>query len=244
MKDTDFKEQLYLELSKLSEGLIRENVKFIDIPRPPQVVGFRYSSYKKYQTEIHQIGIDKEKFLAALIAVEQELLSRCLDRFSSSLLQQFYKTWNEIIQPFDLWAQNKWRLEPKRIYPNNDQKRIDVRKIVKAYFKEKLPAFTYKNIYNDSGMISFVSKFDEKSNLTIHLDKGTIRRGSFLLFFGLDTPAFEVDSGIFWGGHSDFEFYSEEELLKELSVAVDFIKAFLPYFKETIRNAKLKSCAT
>lgn len=228
-KEIEFREALCRYLGDFIESMILKKNPFQSLPENLCFSSYVLRKYKKFEDRL------EEKFKKNLIVADIWLHKYQI--INEIVGQKYCSRYNvkyfELEQEFERWIRHKeW---DEKLEDKNEEK-LEVNKILKQEFVNRLVGFTHNKTNSRNSMISFTKKIINDWEVILTIDKGTIRT-YFSVTIGMVFPSFNIDWALFGGESIILSYINKTDFAKTLNVIVEYNNFFMPHFEKAIQNS-------
>lgn len=231
--ETKIKELLVERLSELSESIILRKEPYESIEYYPQVTSYLTIKYLDYKDELDDDL--RKKIISRDIDFAKYLIRTSIMGFRGRPFTEQYPEHKNTAAKFEDWIRKKEGYKNSVAYSRLKRetgKKVD--KIIRNLTLERRTEFSYDKAFHGTGLIPFSSTLTKNNKILMVFDKGS-KRSFFDLFIGLEGPEFRCDIANFFGrSQSNFYYSNDEEVKKQVNIALDIIDILLPDFVEVV----------
>ncbi|MGE0269231.1 MAG: hypothetical protein AB7S78_12340 [Candidatus Omnitrophota bacterium] len=235
MATKEFEQRIKIasNLTKLGVKLFKSAPPFDGLALKPQINAYYYVKFAKHYDKL------EDRIKKDIVSTLKKLIQNNIERSTLRQLVSFKKTYPKhysTLIRFQEWIREN-ESPPRSKYRIIGKSDYSATKIINKFLSLNLLDFSpySKNLGN--GIISFSKKNSDVGEMLVLINRG--HPGDFFsLMLGLSKPNFEIDISNFCGGtQSVFPYQTEEQLKKQLKVAMEIINYLFPKFEQCIKKA-------
>lgn len=225
--------QIANELMQLATSMLKKEEIFSKIPVCLQYMAYNYKIYLDSYEKLD--SIKKVEILDAIISRAHYYIKSSL-KVSRQTLPEMFPEQYKTIKEFQTWINENSLFFSNPIVEKKEK--IPVNKLIKEIIKKRLPEFEKSKKLIGPHELSFAKSISDNNKVFVLFDKGTYR--DFIsIYFGVENPEFTLDIATFYSQpQSHFYCRNEDECIKELNVAIDYIQLIIPHFIKAIKNVE------
>jgi len=234
-KEFEQRRKIASNLTKFGAKFFKSAPPFDGLALKPQMNAYYYAKFVKHYDKLEDQV--KKDIVSTLKKLLQNNIERNTLRQFVSFKKTYPKHYSTLIR-FQEWIRENEN-PPRTKYRIIGKSDYSPTKIINKILLQNLLGFSPYSKNMGNGIISFSKKDSNAREMLVLINRG--HPGDFFsIMLGLSKPNFEIDISNFCGGtQSVFPYQTEEQLKKQLKVAMEIINYLFPKFEQCIKKALL-----